>query len=108
MAETESPDINCVYVDTNLETHLLIPVDNNETVSDFKGENRTPLTLDTRTHSKSLHTPSNLNLMMWVLHVEKLCKEHRHCFPKLGEINISAVKVTRLCSVVFIKECVLV
>ncbi|KAL0693892.1 hypothetical protein Bca4012_061072 [Brassica carinata] len=62
MAETESPDINCVYVDTNLDTHLLIPVDNNETVSDFK---------------------------------EKLCKEHRHCFPELGEINISAVKVHR-------------
>ncbi|KAG5382842.1 hypothetical protein IGI04_034312 [Brassica rapa subsp. trilocularis] len=36
MAETESPELNCVYVDTNLGTHLLILVDNHETVSDFK------------------------------------------------------------------------
>ncbi|XP_018457290.2 LOW QUALITY PROTEIN: uncharacterized protein LOC108828186 [Raphanus sativus] len=60
MAETESAEINCVYVDTNLDTHLMLPVDNNETVSDFK---------------------------------EKLCKEHLHCFPKIGEINVYAVKV---------------
>ncbi|CAH8321687.1 unnamed protein product [Eruca vesicaria subsp. sativa] len=62
MAETESPEINCVYVETNLDTRLAIPVHNNETISDFK---------------------------------EKLCKEHFQCFPKLGEISISAVKVKR-------------
>ncbi|KAF8058384.1 hypothetical protein N665_1246s0006 [Sinapis alba] len=62
MAETESLELNCVYVDTNLETHLVILVQNNETISDFK---------------------------------EKLCKEHYQCFPKLGEINVSAVKVQR-------------
>lgn len=60
MAETESAEINCVYVDTNLDTHLLLPVDNNETVSDFKGERTHPL----NNSRLCTHTPSNLMIVV--------------------------------------------
>ncbi|CAN7076687.1 unnamed protein product [Brassica oleracea var. botrytis] len=60
MAEFHKRETNCVYVETSLDTHLLVLLHDRETISDFK---------------------------------VKLCKEHHQCFPKLGEIDISAVKV---------------
>ncbi|KAF3558243.1 hypothetical protein F2Q69_00014082 [Brassica cretica] len=62
MAESHTRETNCVYVETSLDTHLLVLLHDRETISDFK---------------------------------VKLCKEHHQCFPQLGEIDISAVKVNR-------------
>ncbi|KAH0936584.1 hypothetical protein HID58_013701 [Brassica napus] len=62
MAESDTRETNCVYVDTSLDTHLLVLLHDRETISEFK---------------------------------VKLCKEHHECFPELGEIDISAVKVNR-------------
>ncbi|CAN7120440.1 unnamed protein product [Brassica rapa subsp. narinosa] len=60
MAESDTRETNCVYVETSLDTHLLVLLHDHETISEFK---------------------------------VKLCKEHHECFPELGEIDISAVKV---------------
>ncbi|CAN6836512.1 unnamed protein product [Brassica oleracea] len=62
MAESHTRETNCVYVETSLDTHLLVLLHDRETISDFK---------------------------------VKLCKEHHQCFPQLGKIDISAVKVNR-------------
>ncbi|RIA04651.1 hypothetical protein BRARA_K01094 [Brassica rapa] len=62
MAESDTRETNCVYVETSLDTHLLVLLHDRETISEFK---------------------------------VKLCKEHHECFPELGEIDISAVKVNR-------------
>ncbi|CAH2079584.1 unnamed protein product [Thlaspi arvense] len=62
MANLREPQSRCVFVETNLETHLGVLLNNNDTSSDFK---------------------------------ENLCKEHMQCFPEIGEIEISAVKVKR-------------
>ncbi|XP_010450481.1 PREDICTED: uncharacterized protein LOC104732613 [Camelina sativa] len=60
--DTSSAEIRCVFVETNLDTCLALPVHKDEIISDFK---------------------------------DKLRKEHKQAFPKIGEINVSALKVKR-------------
>ena len=38
MAESHTRETNCVYVETSLDTHLLVLLHDRETISDFKGK----------------------------------------------------------------------
>ena len=37
MAESDTRETNCVYVETSLDTHLLVLLHDHETISEFKG-----------------------------------------------------------------------
>ena len=89
MAESHTRETNCVYVETSLDTHLLVLLHDRETISDFKGK---------RVYFTSIISTYSIRWIWWwdsgfTIHIVKLCKEHHQCFPKLGEIDISAVKV---------------
>ncbi|ESQ47337.1 hypothetical protein EUTSA_v10028078mg [Eutrema salsugineum] len=64
--------MHCVFVETSLDTRLVVLLHKTDNVSVFKGE-----------------TTSKVKLYF----AEKLRKEHSKCFSEIGKITTSAVKI---------------